>query len=694
MNPVRDRRVWGLAALLLIVGAVVLVANSPRFQWRATLIDLKVDGPLQSLDWAHVLQAAAPDFTGVSGEARIARQAATEAYGSIDNPRTSESDLEAGRRIYEDNCATCHGDQGEGAVGPSLADGVYTHGASDWAIYRNIVAGVGGMDGFDLPWDSAWQVAAHVRRLSTSTQVGRSAPKAPAPELGRARLEAGELADGNWLTYSGDYTGTRFSPLDQISVDNVAGLQVEWVYQMETAERRVEATPLVVDGIMYVSEPPARVHALDARTGRKLWSYSHTVPEDVPGAYGLVNRGVAVLDNTVYLGTLDAHLVAIDATGGEIRWEAQIADHRDGYTVTGAPLAVGDLVITGVSGGMHGIRGFLDAYDAETGERVWRFHAVPGPGEKGHDTWEGESWKTGGGGTWVTGSFDPDLGLIYWGIGNPAPPYDGRDREGDNLFTNSVVALDAESGELVWHFQFTPHDLHDWDSAQVPVLVDGRSRDGEPEKLLLWANRNGFFYVLDRETGEFLNAEEFGRITWADSIDSSGRPVVRENVEPTEVGTLAYPGFLGATNWWSPTYSEDAGLFYVPVWERGNIFYRRDAEYRQGQRFQGGYAASIPGEVSRNHIVALDPGTGNTVWQRELDGESWGGTLSTAGGLVFAASDRSLKAFRAGDGRRMWEFNAGGLANAGPMTYVVGGEQRIAVAFGRSLFSFGLPEQP
>lgn len=685
----RRRWAWAAVALLVLVACVGLLRSTSKYEWRARLFDAKVEGPLEGVPWMDIARAAAPDFVSQSERSSIARNVATEAYSSIDNPLSSDADVQTGRELYARQCATCHGEEGEGGVGPALADGVFSHGASDWALYRNVVEGVGGMDGFQVSWDSAWKVVAYVRRLAAADSPTDTEPTAPAPQLEYSQLERGDLSTGHWLTYSGDYSGRRFSPLTKVTTANVDELQVEWLYQMDTEEQRVETTPLVVDGVMYVTEPPGSVHALDAATGEELWTFDRPVPDDIPGVYGKINRGVAVLGNTVYVGTLDAHLIAIDATDGTLRWKTEISDYRKGYTVTGAPLAVKDKIITGISGGIHGIRGFLDAYDAETGERVWRFHTVPGPGQEGNGSWEGDSWKTGGGATWVTGSYDPELDLLYWGVGNPAPPYDGSDREGDNLFTNSVVALDSDSGRLRWHFQFTPHDLHDWDSAQVPVLVDDVRRD-DSDHLLLWANRNGFFYALDRETGDLLGSHRLGRVTWAGRIDSTGRPDMKDGVAPSKMGTVVYPGFLGVTNWWPPSYSPETDLFYVPTWEQGNVFYRREAEYREGERFQGGFAASVPGEDPKNYIRALDPRTGRIVWERQLGGESWGGTLSTAGDLLFVASDRSFRAFSAETGDELWRFRTGGKANAGPITYSVDGEQRIAVAFGRSVLCFGL----
>jgi len=312
----------------------------------------------------------------------------------------------------------------------------------------------------------------------------------------------------NWLTYSGTYKSQRYSLLDQITRENASDLELKWVFQAGSLEK-FEATPLVADGVMYVTEPPNNVVALDAATGRVFWKREHVLPR-VNVCCGRVNRGLAILGDTLYLGTIDGKLIALDARNGGVRWEVQVADHSGGYALMHAPLIVKDKVLIGTAGGEYGIRGYLDAYDAETGERAWRFYTVPGPGEPGHETWEGDSWKRGGGSVWLTGSYDPELDLMYWGIGNPSPDWNGDVREGDNLYTDSVVALDPDDGEMKWYFQFTPHDVWDWDAVQIPVLAD-LEYEGEPRKLILWGNRNGFYYVLDRETGEFLHGRARGR---------------------------------------------------------------------------------------------------------------------------------------------------------------------------------------
>src|SRR5262245_27012813 len=354
-----------------------------------------------------------------------------------------------------------------------------------------------------------------------------------------SRIRDAESEPGLWLTYSGTYAGHRYSPLGEITPANVAGLRPQWVYQVQEPGP-VEATPLVADGVMYITEARSRVAALDLRTGRTLWRYEPTVSKEVRTiGFGPVNRGVALLDDRVFVGTLNAHLVALDATSGSLRWDVEVADNRLGYAITSAPLAIGGKIVIGISGGEAGIRGFLDAYDAKTGARLWRFNTVPGPGEPGHDTWAGASWKTGGAPTWLSGSYDPELNLLFWGVGNPAP-WNGDTRQGDNLYSCSLIALDATTGALRWHFQFTPHDTHDWDANQIPVLVDA-SIDNQPRKLIVTANRNGFYYVLDRTNGQFLHGAPFATQTWASGLDARGRPIVMPGTEPSDTGTLVWP---------------------------------------------------------------------------------------------------------------------------------------------------------
>ncbi len=510
-------------------------------------------------------------------------------------------------------------------------------------------------------------------------------PAAPADEL-----TAADRSPHNWLTYSGNYQAHRHSGLREISAANAAGLELKWAYQAKVVEK-FETTPLVVDGVMYITTPPSDVVALDAASGVRLWEYKRRMPPKTQVCCGQVNRGLAVSGRRLFLGTVDAHVVALDRLSGNVLWDTQMIDYKDGYSVTHAPLVVKDKVIVGVAGGEYGVRGFLDAYDVATGARRWRFQLSPGPGEFGNETWAGDSWKTGGASIWITGSYDPDLNLTYWGTGNPGPDWNGDARKGDNLFSCSVVALDADSGERKWHFQFTPHDEHDWDATQIMVLVDKPFR-GRRRKLLLNANRNGFYYVLDRATGEFLHGKAYVKQTWAKGLDDRGRPLRLPGTFPTAEGTHVYPQVAGGTNWMSPAFNPSTGLLYVPVREGGSLYYQGEADYKPGRRFQGGYFNNekVAGDWY-GAVRALDPLTGDTKWEHRLGIPPWAGLMSTAGGLVFAGTeDGYFKALDAQTGRELWHANLGGRVIANPMSFAVNGRQRVAIAAGSALFVFGL----
>ena len=504
------------------------------------------------------------------------------------------------------------------------------------------------------------------------------------------RIRSSELEPQNWLTYSGNFQSHRFSSLTQINKTNVAQLKPVWVYQMRDPGK-VETTPLVVDGILYISEKPHVVTALDGRTGRPLWTYRRTTPADARGCCGTPNRGLAVLDETLYLCTFDAHLVALDIHSGKPKWDVVVADYKAGYTMTGAPLAIKDKIIIGIAGGELGIRGFLDAYDPKTGKRIWRFWTVPEPGEKGSETWAGESWKTGGAPTWVTGSYDPELNLIYWGTGNPAPDWNGDSRAGDNLYSDSLLALDAETGKLKWHFQFTPHDLNDWDANQTPVIIDGNF-NGRNQKLIVTANRNAFYYVLDRVTGEFLRGAPYIKQTWAKGLDEKGRPIKLPNTEPSVEGTLLYPGLGGATNWNSPSYSPQTKLFYVLARENHpQYFFKTDTEYHPGEFFEGGGGRDIPGIEPYGVVKALDALTGQQNWEFKLQFPVMAGVMATAGGLVFGGSSEGyFYALDALTGKPLWNFMTGAQIVTNPISYSIRGKQYVAISSGNGLFVFGL----
>ena len=453
----------------------------------------------------------------------------------------------------------------------------------------------------------------------------------------------------------------------------------------------LQSTPLVAGGVLYITEPPSTVVALDARTGRQLWRHDPEVPaETLNIGFPPTNRGVALLDDSVFLGTLDARVIALDAADGSVRWTARLADNRLGYAITAAPLAVDGKVVVGMSGGEAGVRGFLDAYDAATGERVWRFWTVPAPDEPGGDTWEGDSWKTGGGATWLTGSYDPELGLLYWGVGNPAP-WNGDDRAGDNLYTSSLVALEVDTGAPRWFFQFTPHDTHDWDANQVPLLVDAEWA-GTRRRLLVIANKNGFFYVIDRETGEFLRATPFAKQTWADHIDENGRPVLVPGMEPSLAGPLVWPCTDGAINWSGPAYDPNRALLYLPIIEEGCRYFRTEVEYRPGQEFIGVLQEHLGPDERSGAVRAFDLATGDPRWERPLRIPAKVGILATATGLVFSGSDSGrIFALDADTGEQLWTFRGPGIstgrdARSGPISFALDGEQFVTAAAANTLF--------
>ena len=519
--------------------------------------------------------------------------------------------------------------------------------------------------------------------------LGASAAPAQVPY---ARLRDAAREPGSWLTYSGTYDGRRHSALDELTPATVAGLRPVWIHQFANTAYQSEATPLVADGVMYVAETMSAVVALDVRTGRPLWRWSRPMPADLRFiGHPPVSRGVALLDSTVFMATVDAHLVALDARTGTPRWDVEVASNKAGYAMTVAPLAVDGKVIVGVAGGEAGIRGFIDAYDARTGARLWRFHTVPAPGEPGSETWSGDAWKTGGGPTWVTGSYDPELRLLYWGVGNPAPDWNGDMRPGDNLYTGSVVALDIDRGTLRWHFQFTPHDTHDWDANQTSILVDTLIA-GKPRKLLVTANRNAFYYVLDRVTGEFLHGTPYAKQTWAERLDARGRPVLVPGKEPSDSGTLVWPSLQGGTNWLPPSYSPRTGLFYVPVREMGAYYYKREAEYVPGTPFMGGGERALENDDAYGAIRALDVTTGQVKWEFRQQTPPWSGVMSTAGGLVFGGSNEGwFFALDATTGKPLWRFQTGGLIHTAPISFAVDGRQHVAIASNNAVIVFARP---
>jgi len=517
------------------------------------------------------------------------------------------------------------------------------------------------------------------------------------------RIQNSSKEPQNWLTYSGNVLGQRYSELTQITPANVKNMEMQWAFQARSTEK-FETTPLVVDGVMYITEAPNDVIALDAATGKTYWVYSYAPSTDSRPCCGRVNRGVAILGDTLFMATLDSHLVAIDATNGHPIWNTEVASAKAGYAMTLAPLVVKDKVIVGVAGGEYGIRGFVAAYDAKTGKEAWKFYTIPGPGEPGHESWAGDTWKHGGAPVWVTGSYDSTTNLTYWGVGNPGPDYHGNDRSGDNLYSDCVVALDADTGKLKWYFQFTPHDVYDYDAVQIPVLAD-MDWKGKQRKIMLWANRNGFYYALDRTTGEFLNGKPFSTVTWAAGLDERGRPMRVAANNPATAGPVTYPGPIGATNWYSPSYSPRTGLFYIPSWDNYHAQYvDAPVEFVEGRNYMGGSGRSaLPSplrapqtirhkqEDGYGSVRAIDPKTGERKWEFKMADVTSSGILTTATDLLFTGSrEGNFSALDARDGKLLWNISTGGEIAMGPMTYRVNGKQYITFAAGSSLFTFAL----
>lgn len=504
----------------------------------------------------------------------------------------------------------------------------------------------------------------------------------------RLRGSAGEPQ--NWLTYSGRYSGWRYSMLSQINDGNASRLSMQWAFQVGDLGQ-FETTPLVVDGVLYGTGQNGRAFALDARTGRAIWRYQRSLPDKLKPCCGMVNRGFAILGERLFAATLDAHVIALDAKTGNLLWDVTAADYRQAYTFTVAPLVVKNELIVGISGGEYGIRGFIDAYDAATGRRLWRFDTVPGPGQPGHETWAGDSWKTGGAPAWITGSYDPELNLVYWPTGNPSPSNYGGERGGDNLYSNSMLALDADTGKLKWYFQFTPHDLYDYDATQIPIILDA-DWQGRPRKLLIQANRNGFLYVLDRTDGKFLFGKAFGNVTWANGIGPDGKPILNPRLKLKPDGTRVCPGALGLTNWYAPSYNPDTGLLFVATSTECDIFTSSPQPYRAGHDFLGSVYVPDPAERPTGNLKAIDPLSGTVKWSFPYFSNPNGGALSTAGGVVFAGdSDGNFIVLKAKTGRDLWHVQLGAAIYSTAITFEVDGKQYVVIPAGSTLFAFAVP---
>jgi alcohol dehydrogenase (cytochrome c) len=642
----------------------------------------------------------------------------------------------AGRRHYERLCARCHGGDGNGGeMGPAIARQLVTRTDADLAALIHDGRPAAGMPGFPVAAGTMRELIAFLRTLKprdgappsrvtvettdggtlegialnrTSTdlqllsddkRVHLLRPVAGQSQSGSGgegprRLYRRVTSQSDWPTYNGQVGGNRYSSVDQINKHSVARLAPAWTFPL-TGTSRLEVTPVVADGIMYVTSAN-ECYALDAGSGRQIWHYRRPRTKGLAGdAAGGINRGVAVAGDRVFLATDHAHLIALDRFTGALLWDTEMADWRQNYGATSAPLVARDLVISGVSGGDEGIRGFVAAFDQETGKEAWRFWTVPKRGEPGSDTWVGNDLEHPCAATWLTGTYDADLELLYWPTGNPCPDYDGSNRRGDNLYSDSILALEAATGRLRWYFQYTPHDLWDWDAQQPPVLVDVEWK-GEPRKLLLHANRNGFFYVIDRTNGTLLLATPFvKKLTWARGIDTRGRPLLNANQEPTSKGTRVCPAVEGATNWFSTSFNPSTGLYYVQTLEKCTIYTKSPETWQPGKSFYGGSTRRSPDDPGEKILRAIDIRTGAIAWELAQPGPatSWGGTLTTAGGIVIFGDDSgALAAADARSGVVLWSFQTNTLWKASPMTYVFDGKQHIAVAAGSTIIAFKLVE--
>jgi alcohol dehydrogenase (cytochrome c) len=520
----------------------------------------------------------------------------------------------------------------------------------------------------------------------------------------------------NWLTYSGGYRSQRYTLLDQINRDNVKNLALKWVYRpspLASAGReggpldKMEATPLVVNGILYTVQGNDVV-ALDAASGRTFWTFTYNLNPESNG-YLLVCKGLAMSGDTLFWATYDGHLIAIDAKDGRAIWNHTLFDWHEGLQLNVAPLIIKNMVILGTADNERGTNCWIAAYDVKTGKELWRFWTTPNaPTDPGGDTWAGDSYKHGGDPVWVTGSYDPETNLTFWGTGDPNPGWNGDSRKGDNLYGDSVVALDADTGKLKWYYQFMPHDEFDWDSVQVPVLVD-IPWQGKPAKLMLWANRNGFFYAIDRTTGKFLLGKPFVKQNWNIGFDPKGRPIVSPSLSPKPLGApYVQPGTEGATNWYSPSFSPHTGLFYVSKWDNySNYSPKSDpGPWVRNKRYEG--AASPVAALHESRAVppvyrteaegygavqALDPQTGEKKWDFRMVNYTESGVLSTASDLVFSGGlEGNFFALDARDGSCLWKVALGGTVSSGPISYSVDGHQYVAIAAKGALYAFALPQ--
>jgi alcohol dehydrogenase (cytochrome c) len=685
--PARSR--WKLAAAIgAILIAIIVALAMPGVRMRAEALELVLTGRIPDLKVSELLAMMRPG----AGELELGRLIDTRnPYPVIHVPPLTAAQKAAGTRLYSQQCAGCHAPDGLGGPGaPALVGRPLSHGDMPWSIYRTIHYGVAGtgMPPHPLARQQLWELVAYVRSLRVPVEARQIAPdmaaKLAAVAVPYEQLAQTTAAGNDWQTYSGSYGGNRFSTLTGINTQNVSRLALRWLYPFTGDKWKIECSPLASNGILYVTGAGGQVMALDALTGKLLWEHDHPFEliGDGEGPLGQ-NRGVALLGNRVFVATWNSTLTALSAATGKVLWEQRVGPYP-GTWISAAPLAYRDLVVVGVTTPTGEGRGYIAAYDVGTGKLRWRFMTIPGPGEPGHDTWASDSWRTGGVGPWMTGTYDPSSDVLYWGIGGPRPDFDASTRRGDNLYSNSMVALQGGTGKLLWYFQSEPGDTHDWDAVQVPVIAD-RTVNGQVDRRVVWANRNGFYYVLDRTTGAFLRGVPFVQENWAKGLDSHGKPILAPLSRSLQ-GQVVFPSARGGTNWWPPSYDPDLGLTFIPALEQGMTFFPT--------------AQTLPTSEMTYYtaVRAVDTYSGKLVWEhreRERTGDSTvSGMLSTRGGLVFAAADGQFFALDAHSGQTLWTVGTGGTTYAAPVTFAVGGQQFVSVVIGRSLLTFALPGAP
>jgi alcohol dehydrogenase (cytochrome c) len=629
---------------------------------------------------------------------------------------------DAVRTQFDSHCAVCHGKEGNGGeLGPAIVMRLPNYNDAELAALIHTGRPNSGMPATNLNDGETKSLISFLRSLKPSGD--NVIPKRVKVALGGGRTLEGLVinqtsqdmqlltddlrihllrkavagyrevtSQSDWPTYHGQYSGNRYSALEQISKANVGRLAPQWIFSLVNTSP-LEVTPIVVNGVMYVTSAN-ECYALDAGSGRQIWHYQRQHTRNLVGnAAGGINRGVAVAGERVFMVTDNDHIIALNRATGKLLWETEMADWRQNYNATSAPLAVGSLVISGTAGGDEGARGFVAAFDQDTGKEVWRFWTVPKPGEPGSETWKGDDINHPSAATWLTGTYDPQLDTLYWPTGNPGPDLSGDERGGDNLYSSSIVALDAKTGILKWYYQFTPHNVWDWDAQEPPVLVD-TTWNGQSRHLLLHADRNGFFYVLDRTNGKLLLAKPFvKKLTWAREIDATGRPVLNPNQEPTTAGNKICPSLEGASNWFSTAFLPATRLYYVQTLEKCGIYTKTPMQWKAGNGYFGGSFEGAPDDSPQKILRAINIETGSIAWELPQTGlgNSWGGTLATASGLIFFGEDSgALMAVDASTGKPLWQFQASQTWKASPMTYMFDGKQFIAVASGSNIISFAL----